>query len=189
MKSLAAVFIEVVKTDGEAQKTRADLDKVAARVSSKILVIIKEEDIQDIGHWNEVVADAYATNGWSQSAGRPKPGSTETPAPKVVKQYVSTVRSGYRLGLDVPGFTTMNQLKEAIAAEQRPHGSRVVSTLPELQGVHLVSENRLIGSFFHDLPTLWQRLPEDKQALYLKRLERVYAEMLKSAPPDLKLVA
>lgn len=94
---------------------------------------LKTEDVRTLDHFNELTREAFQTNGWSQTAGRPVAGSKEKPAPDAVKLYVSSFRAAYRLDLDVLSFETVGAMRNAIR-ERRQAPKHAVA--PSRRNVH-----------------------------------------------------
>lgn len=107
--------------------------------SQGILEAIRRAEATTLAQFDVLVADAFERNGWSQRIGRPAAG--DVPAPAVVKVYVSTVRAGFRLGLDVAACESVQELRNAIkAARIRMHfksAEKASQEAPELVGVSI----------------------------------------------------
>jgi hypothetical protein len=171
IKQIAEILVEVGKFDGIANGLFAPLKQL------KVKTLEQAEDI---------FAKAYELNNWSQSQGRPAAGSTTEPAPGAVKQYLSYFRRAYRLKLDVISFETIGAMRVAIRekAKTAVH-AQGPERPPELRGIEIRDENRLTGALFHDVPALWQRLPEGQGDLFLQKIQEVYDFFLASAPPEM----
>lgn len=150
---------------------------------------LKAEDVTTLDHFNEKVRDAFQTNGWSKTAGRPVAGAKEKPAPDAVKLYVSTFRAAYRMKLDVLGFETVGALRTAIR-ERRQAASHAPKPEqpPELKGIQLVAENHLTGALWHDAVVLHQHLSSTLQHDFEREVRMLMMRYSKDAPPDLTIV-
>lgn len=156
---------------------------------SALFHTLRANEIKTEAQFKVAIKEVFEENKWSQRKGRPMKGSKLKPAPQVVTVYVSRFNAAYKLKLDVLSFETEYAMRQAVAEKRRAAHAKGAEKAPELQGVQLSAKKQLIGSMFHDLPTLWEELPEDTAALMLKELQKVYTKFVKSAPPDLKLVA
>lgn len=172
MTKLSVVFNKIAN---EATK----LDGMA----SEILVTLKRAKARTLEAFDNLVAEAYAANGWNTGpAGRPAAGVEVRPAPDSVKSYVSQIRAAYKEELDVLGFDTMSALRRAVAECRRPRevaSSRDVvrrSSLPEFEGVRLEQDDEFNGALFHDLLVAYELAPEDTREKMQKRLNRVLTE-------------
>lgn len=157
-------------------------------VAKAMLAAIKAADARTLEKFNDMVADAYGRNGWSQRQGRPVEGAKERPAPDAVKLYVSTVRAGYRMGLKVQTFDTMHALRQAIR-EKRAKASQTAERGNQLRGVQVSSSTSLTGALIHDVAVLYQHLPSEQQALFEDQLRRLVARYTKQAPAELRPAA
>ena len=149
-----------------------------------IFSTLKAEDVTDLGHFNELVAEAYKRNGWSQVTGRPAAGSKEKPAPDVVKFYVSTFRAAYRLKLDVLSFDHVGAMRTALRDKRGVHASAAPRP-PELKGVQISAENRMNGALWHDAVVLHQHLAETDQQEFERELRMLMMRFTKAAPEEL----
>jgi len=168
IKQIAEILVEVGKFDA---------------VANQLFAPLKAMKVKTLEQADDVFAKAYELNNWSQTQGRPAAGSTTEPAPSVVKQYLSYFRRAYKLKLDVINFETIHAMRVA-TREKTVHAS-APQRPPQLQGVQLANENRLTGALFHDVPALWQRLPEGQGDLFLQKIQEVYDFFLASAPPEM----
>lgn len=169
IKQIAEILVEVGKFDG---------------IANGLFAPLKAMKIKTLEQADDVFAKAYELNNWSQTTGRPAAGSTAEPAPGAVKQYLSYFRRAYRLKLDVISFDTIHALRVATREKATPH-AQAPERPPQLKGVQLSDENHLIGALFHDVPALWQRLPEGQGDLFLQKIQEVYDFFLASAPPEM----
>ena len=145
---------------------------------------LKAEDVKSLEHFNEMVRDAFAANGWSQAAGRPVAGTKEKPAPDAVKLYVSTFRAAFRMKLDVLSFETVGALRNAIR-DKRSGTSQSEARPPELKGIKVSAENRLTGALWHDAVVLHQHLTTDEQQEFEREVRMLMMRFTKSAPNEL----
>lgn len=164
MKTLAVVFVDL-----------EEASEVVENVSRDFFQVLREEDVNDVEHLNRIAAEAYAANGYSMTRGRPAAGSTEKPAPDVIKQYLSYARRGFALKLDVKSYETMYKLKEAIAAPPAASAANDADKKPEERPTFAKSSTCVaIGA-------LWEHLPPDVQAEFdnevLKLLARFGKKM------------
>lgn len=147
MKNLSVVFIDL-----------EDASNTVENVSRDFFLVLREEDVNDVEHLNKIAAEAYQANGWSMTRGRPAAGSTEKPAPDVVKQYLSYARRGFALKLDVKSYETMYKLKEAISTPPVAVAANEAGKKPEQHPTFAKSTTCIaIGA-------LWEHLPPDVQA-------------------------
>lgn len=154
-------------------------------VANGMFAPLKAKKIKTLEQFNAEVTSAYEINGWSRKAGRPAADAAkEKSAPEAVQVYVSRFRKAYRLKLNVISFVTIGALRTAML-KKTSVSHQAAKRPPELKGIQLSSENSLIGALFHDMPALWQRLPDDKKDMFYRQIEKVYNQYLKSAPPDL----
>ena len=163
MKNLSVVFTDLEEAYGTVEN-----------VSRDFFQVLREEDVNDIEHLNKIAAEAYAANGWSLTKGRPAAGSTEKPAPDVVKQSLSYARRGFSLLLDVKSFETMYKLKEALVAP-KPVASDA-DKKPEEHRPTFAKSTTCIA-----IGALWEHLPPDVQTEFdnevLKLLARFGKKM------------
>lgn len=154
-----------------------------------IFSTLKAEDVTTLDHFNERVREAYHTNGWSQTAGRPVTGAKEKPAPDAVKLYVSTFRAAYRMGLDVLAFETVGALRTSIRERrQAPQHAQAADRPPELKGIQVAVEHSLTGALWHDAVVLHQHLSSDKQHEFEREVRMLMMRYSKDAPPELTVV-
>jgi hypothetical protein len=147
MKTLAVVFIDLEEASNTVEN-----------VSRDFFQVLREEDVNDVDHLNRIAYEAYEANGYSRTKGRPVAGSTEKPAPDVIKQYLSYARRGFALKLDVKSYETMYKLKEAIAAPPVKVAANDADKKPEQHPTFAKSSTCVaIGA-------LWEHLPPDVQA-------------------------
>lgn len=174
---LAAVFVQI-------ERAADTIEGVAAGV----LQVVKAANATTLDQFNDLVADAYGCNGWSQRAGRPAAGSTEKPAPDAVKIYVSTVRAAYRLGLNVPDFDTMGALRTAIR-HARTRSDEATNRPPEMRGIQLTTDKALNGALWHDAVVVWDHLPGEQRRLFESQVRRLLTKYAKQAPAELQHAA
>jgi hypothetical protein len=182
MNTLAADFINI------ARKAKG-----VESAANGMFSTLKTEDVTTLDHFNELTRDAFKTNGWSQTAGRPVAGSKEKPAPDAVKLYVSSFRAAYRLGLDVLSFETVGAMRNAIrevraAAHERRLAEPPAPSRPEMEGVEVKGQHSLIGALWHDAMLLAEKIPADNQQEMEREVRMVLQRFLRYAPPELTLV-
>lgn len=147
MKNLSVVFTDLEEAYGAVEN-----------VSRDFFLVLREENVNDVEHLNQIAAEAYKANGWSMTKGRPAAGSTEKPAPDVVKLYLSIARRGFALKLDVKAYETMYQLREAITAPPVKVAANDADKKQEQHPTFAKSTTCIaIGA-------LWEHLPPDVQA-------------------------
>lgn len=153
---------------------------------------LKAENVKNLDHFNELTRDAFQTNGWSQTAGRPVVGSKEKSAPDAVKLYVSSFRAAYRLELDVLSFETVGAMRNAIRERRQElsQARRVTHEEPraEMMGVTVDDPHALIGALWHDAIALAEEIPADAQQEFEREVRMVMQRFLRYAPPELTLV-
>jgi hypothetical protein len=66
MNTLAADFLNI------ARKAKG-----VESAANGMFSTLKSEDVKTLDHFNELTRDAFKTNGWSQTAGRPAAGAKE----------------------------------------------------------------------------------------------------------------
>lgn len=172
-ENLAAVFAQIEQA-AEAVES----------IAGGVLAAIQEAQADTLEKFNDMVADAYQRNGWSQKAGRPAEGSTERPAPQAVKVYVSIVRRAYRMELDVLSFEHMGALRSAIR-QARTQDAHAGVRSPELRGVQVSSSDRLTGGLWHDAVVLYENLPDEQRTLFETQIRRLLKKYTKAAPEEL----
>lgn len=157
-------------------------------VAGQILAVLKAERIENLHQWDLLVKAAYATAGWSQRIGRPQAG--DIAAPISVKQYVSTVRSGFRLHIDWAQVESFGDLRRAIKLRRTAVLAlrQAVEEPVALQGVTVREPGALTGAPLHDLYVLRVTLPEADQQRLDVALVRLMEQYTKKAPSHLRLV-
>lgn len=182
------------KTPVDLATVFAQIDKAAGAMDTlagSVLDAARSADAKDIDTFDVMVYAAYDKCGWSHRVGRPVEG--DTPAPKAIKVYVSTIRGAYRMGLDVLSMRSIDEVRKALAkareaaAEKRHHTP--TPKAPELVGVQLDSPGRLTGGMFHDAAVLWENLPEREKDEFGSKLQKLLDQYTKKAPPALRLVS
>lgn len=169
-------------------KQMSDIDDAKESLGAQILAFLVENKCKTLEDANEQFGQAYDGNGWSRSAGRPRDGSKDIPAPPTVKNYVTAFRRAYKCKLDVLSFKTVGEMRAAIRnirdaereAEHKP---------ASLIGVQVSKDDVLTGDLVHDIYAFIKNLPDDQREEFEAKLRRVVAPYMKKAPPELKLVA
>ena len=164
----------------------SDLDNTKESLGSDLLSFLRDNDCVTIDQANYQFGIAYDENGWSRSAGRPKEGATETPAPATVKNYVSTLRRAYNAEMDVLSFSTMWELR--VALRELRDADRQTKQ-PALRGVQVAKVDVINGALWHDLVVVWEHLPEDERGSLEAKLERLLSQFIKKAPLTLAAAA
>jgi hypothetical protein len=75
---MASKLTKIFKTIGENDEAQESL-------GAQILAFLVENKCATLGKANEQFQIAYDENGWSRTAGRPKDGSKEVPAPRQLR--------------------------------------------------------------------------------------------------------
>lgn len=166
----------------------ADIEKTKESLGSQILAFLVDKGCKTLEQANEHFGIAYDENGWSRSAGRPREGAKEIPAPPTVKNYVTAFRRAYKAELDVLSFKTVGEMRQAIRdlrdsqreAEERP---------ASLVGVQVAKDDVLTGALVHDIYACLKAMTQEDRDDIEAKLRRVLAQAMKKAPPELKLVA
>lgn len=174
MKTLAQCFLQLARNG-----------KTLDNTANALFDPLKAKKIKTLAQFDVEVAEGCKANNWTRSKGRPAKGSKMKPVPDIIQVYVSRFRAAYRLELDVLSFKTVGEMRAAVLKHRQDARAATDGRPPELAGIQLSSENKLIGALFHDIPELWKHLPEERQALFYKQIDRVYRTYLKDAPPEL----
>lgn len=163
MKNLSVVF-----TDLE------EASEAVENVSRDFFLVLREENVNEVEHLNQIAAEAYKANGWSMTKGRPAAGSTEKPAPDVVKLYLSIARRGFALKLDVKSYETMYQLREAIAAPPKAVAANDAARVVEAAHPNFAKSSTCVA-----ISALWEHLPTDAQAEFDNEVLKLLARFSK----------
>lgn len=169
-------------------KTLGGIDESKESLGKQILSFLADHECTTIELANEQFAIAYEENGWSNTAGRPKTGSKETPAPPTVKNYVTAFRTAYGYGLDVLGFETVGAMRQA-NREMRSAEKAEEQKLSSLVGVQISKDDILTGFLVHDISAVIKHLPDTERDEFEAKLQRLLAQYMKKAPAELKLAA
>lgn len=175
-------------------KVFSSIDNASAAVddvAKGILAAIRDAKADSLDKFNDMVAEAYKANSWSQTIGRPAPGTTEAPAPRAVKLYVSNVRAAYRLHLQVLEFQTMRELRDAVSEvrKQKQAGEKPAEKAEELRGISISRGGKLIGAPFHDAAVVWQSLDDEDRVAFVEGLEVLLVKFRRKAMAQLKAAA
>lgn len=166
-------------------KIFTNIEHAAAQVeelASQILDAIKEAQADTLADFEEMVGDAYDANGWNRQAGRPADGATLLPAPMTVRNYVSWVRRAYKVGLAVPEFQTLGELRRAVKeAKQKPVEAAPKDELAALRGVKMSKDAELIGAVVHDIGVVLTHLDQADQDEFELRLQKLIKQFSKKA--------
>lgn len=173
-KTLAGIFTALVKAHTGTES-----------VASGILDTIRATKTTDLHHFDLLVTQAYAANGWSQRMGRPVPGDVS--APSVIKVYVSTVRAAFRMHVDLSKCKDMAAVRLAVKEARNAKPAPAVE--PALAGVTVTQPGHLTGALLHDLYAVRLALDDEAQAALDTALQKLLSQYVKKAPPALKLVA
>ena len=166
----------------------AAIDDTRESLGSQILTFLVDRDCKTLDEANEQFGVAYDENGWSRTAGRPKDGSKEKAAPPTVKNYVTAFRRAYKARLNVLGFKTVGEMRQAIRelreAEKEAHEKPAA-----LKGVQISKDDSINGALVHDIAVVLTHLPDDKKEEFEAKLQRLLSQYIKKAPSELRLVA
>lgn len=154
-------------------------------LAAGILRAIQDSGVTDLAGFDSMVAEAYQKNGWSQRIGRPQPG--DVPAPSAIRVYVSTVRGGYRLGLDPARFSSMEELRKAsraqrLAAREAEPKRRRFADHPKTAG----EAGALYRALWSDILAVREALPDVDQHRLDDALRKALAQFAKRAPADVQ---
>lgn len=166
----------------------ASIDETKEGLGSQILSFLVDNDCRTLDDANEQFWKAYDENGWSRTAGRPKDGSTDKPAPATVKNYVTAFRRAYGYGLDVLSFKTVGEMRHAIR-EKRDAEKEAQSKPAALKGITITKDSVINGALWHDLVVVWDHLPEEQKETLEAKLQKLLDQFMKKAPPELSMVA
>lgn len=169
-------------------KQLKDIDDQKESMGAQILAFLVENKCKTLDQANEQFGVAYEENGWSRTAGRPRDGSTEIPAPATVKNYVTAFRRAYKAELDVLKFKTVGEMRVAIR-DLRDAAREAQEKPASLAGVQVSKDDVLTGALVHDIYACIKALPPADRDDIEAKLRRVLAQAVKKAPPELKLVA
>ena len=178
---MASKLTKIFKTIGENDEAQESL-------GAQILAFLVENKCATLEKANEQFQIAYDENGWSRTAGRPKDGSKEIPAPATVKNYVSAFRRAYKCNLHVPSFKTVGEMRQAIR-DHRDAEREAQDKPASLAGVQISKEDILTGFLVHDISAVIKHLPDDQRDAFEVKLERLLSQYRKKASIELKLVA
>ena len=176
-KSKQALVLQQIAEQGEK------LDNVAVA----FMKLVKEDNIDSLYKFNPWLAVGYEENGWSNSIGRPVPGSTLTPAPRAVKQYASMFRAAFRYEMNVMEFETIRQMIDAIALKRQ----EVTNPLqrindPELKGVLVKAGNHMNGALWHDAIVVIEHLNDDDRDEFEQRLRKLVMRFQSKVPKEIR---
>lgn len=170
-----------------ALKAIADTGNALETTAGTILRIVKEDKIGTIEAFDAVIKEAYERNGWNNGAGRPAVGQAGEQVPRIITQYVSEVRRGFRLGLKVAKFATFYELRKAIE-DLAPQPAEQPATVSRIQPrmVRLAKPEELIGDPIHDIAVVFTHTNPARRKEITRALERL---IKKYAPRQLALPA
>lgn len=161
------------------------------KAATRLLDTIRRAGIDTIEAFDEHAAAAYAANGWSTKAGRPK--KDQRIVPHTVRTYMWEIRSAFRAGVDVGKCKTMYELRMARkeATPERIRGAAgdemSAEELPtevqqDLAGVRVLAPNQPNGALWHDAIALFIRMPAERRPLYGRQIARVVHRFTSLAP-------
>jgi hypothetical protein len=172
MKTKLAAALKAIATEGDALESKADT------------IIALVAPLKDLDQFNEAVKEAYTANGWNAGPGEKGAGEG---VPPTVKQYISTIRAAFRLGVNVVKARTMGALRKAVKAA-RP--AKVIEPAdPKLAGLRLVKSGEIINAPFHDLVVLYEALNKQKQQQLAGVVQRLVRQFQPAAVTQLRLAA
>jgi hypothetical protein len=172
-------------------KSLAEQAAGADSTAGAILRFVREEKIKKLDDWSAAVAAACEANGWHATRGRPVAGSTATAMPRTVRTYLVEIRNAYRLGVRVWEIESLYDLRKA-TAEAREKAAAAApqrKVRPELQGVHVTADQRLIGAPFHDLVVVYQHLKRDEQEKVQRAVLQLVQKHVDHLPPAMRTAA
>lgn len=164
------------------------LDDARDSRGAQILAFLVEMQCETLEQANEQFGKAYDENGWSRTAGRPKDGTTEVPAPPTVKNYVTAFRTAYGYNLDVLAFKTVGEMRRA-NREMRQAEKEAQEKPASLVGVQLTKQDVLTGALVHDISAVIAHLPEGQRNAFESKLQRLLNQYMRKASADLRIVA
>lgn len=153
--------------------------------TDRFLTTCKALHVRAVEQFDELVAQAYAENNWSQKTGRPAKGSKLKPAPEGVKVCVYAFRRALTIGLAFADYKTVYAMREAIKAHAAAAHAEGPEARPALAGVVLRKPHTLTGTLWHDSIVLAEELPDDLRAEFEAAVRAVMERYLPSAPPTL----
>lgn len=165
-----------------------EIDTTKESLGAQVLNFLRDNDCRTLEQANEQFGISYDENGWSRTAGRPRDGSKEIPAPPTVKNYVSAFRRAYSAGLDVLSFQTVGEMRIAIR-ELRDARKEAEEKPESLVGVQITKDDILTGFLVHDISAVIKHLPDSKREEFEAKLRRLLEQYMKKAPVDLKHAA
>lgn len=169
----------------------AEASKVESR-ADHVLAIVRTSKIHDEKAFSAAVREAYKANGWNVKPGKPKNGDAKGAVPATVKQYVSTVRSAFRAGLEPWKAKTFHQLRKAVKAARlkaKPKLNGVADI--RLEGVRLVKSDTLTGAPFHDLIVAYESINKQQRHALTTEVNAIvkkYTVAAVTAKPELVLL-
>lgn len=166
--------------------------------ASAVLSIVKGAHAVNEKKFDELVAAAYAANGWNSQVGRPANGSErKDAAPNTVRTYVAIMRRALSMGMHIARYDTFTALRTAMEKKAQPRAvrqgkkgrkaTRSTAAVPKLMapdfiGVEIERPQEFNLSLFHDLPILYMRLPGNQRELFKRQLEKLVTQYKKHVP-------
>lgn len=163
-----------------------DVEQLESRADA-VLAIVKDSGIRDVKAFSAAVREAYKANGWNATAGKPAPGKRAQPVPATVKQYVSTIRGAFRLGVNVAKMESFFKLRKVLRQARAAANPQLVVKDPRLAGLRLVKNASLIGAPFHDLTVVYEKLPKAAQKQLAGEVNELLRRYQPAAAPQLVL--
>ena len=175
---LGRALAEIAK-EGDAVETRAE----------RMLALVRSKGITDERSFSAAIRVAYRANGWRATRGRPKLDEKALESvPATVKQYVSSVRAAFRLGLDGRSMRTFSALRKAVADARAAKRTKARSKDPNLAGIHVLKDDRLTGAPLHDLAVVYESMQARQREALVRRIKTLVSEFKGAAAPNLRLV-
>lgn len=176
---LATIFIDAQKAQARLVSARSSLDTIAAR----FIAWLGSNKVDTVEKLDDVVSAAFEQNKWTRRQGRPQKG--DTPAPKVIGVYVSTVRRAIKLKVKIANCKNMEEVRRAT----RLKIPAPVESEPELVGVQLAAPNTLTGALWHDVLVVRDNLDAERQQQMENKVRKILDQYMKQAQMELRLVA
>lgn len=164
--------LAVIAADGHAIESKAD----------GVLGIVRMAGIKDEKGFSEAVKVAYLENGWHATRGKPAAGNRAESVPATVKQYVSGIRAGFRLGIDVGKVKTFAALRSQIKAGRASKRAVAEPGDARVMGLRLVQPAVMTGAPFHDLLVTYSHLEPKRQVMLVASVDRLLRDYKVDVP-------
>lgn len=180
---------ELAKIFSEMADQGEKLDTIAGR----FMKVVKDDKIESLDAFNELIAKAYEENGWSTTVGRPLGGvPAGTPAPMAVRQYVVAFRAAYTFELPVLTYGSIRQVMDEVAAaraEKKRLEAESAPKDPALKGVTIKQANKRTGAFIHDTIWFFTHLPEEFREEFEERIRKAMLRLESKIPKEIRKAA